>query len=64
MNSTLSQRFTAVTFAVVMTLGMLVGVDGLATQDTSASAGWAQQQPPVPARAAATNELVKAAASA
>jgi hypothetical protein len=44
MNTTFSQRLTAVSFAVVMTLGMLVGVNGLATQDTPVSGDWAQQR--------------------
>ncbi|MBL8328021.1 MAG: hypothetical protein JNJ71_04150 [Rubrivivax sp.] len=35
MNTTLTQRLSSLTFAFVLTLGMLFGVNGLATSDVS-----------------------------
>ena len=53
MNTTLSQRLTAVSFALVLTLGMLAGVNGLATPDATQPGVWAQQHSPQPDKGAA-----------
>lgn len=54
MNTTFSQRLTAVSFALVLTLGMLAGVNGLATPDATQPGVWAQQHSPQPAQASLT----------